>query len=423
MVKKTVLFNFAVLDPPRNGGTSRIGLHAARLMISLRDVRTVFAVNTAFAARFEHWLGAPACVVPMTGGGYYGERQAARIARTLKPDFIISPLFGMEPFHDMDSSAHIVGMPDTLALDHPEMFSAHDAAYRRKAYDRLSKAERVVTISQFAARQLRMHLALPEDRVDVVMLAGDSATSDAGGQPPLTGRYWLYPANAWPHKRHDLLLRAFSLARQRDPLLTLALTGDRDSFTGAYGNMLASLGLDEQSVRHLGYVSNDALMALYRHAQALVFTSAYEGFGMPLLEAMHAGCPVVCAPLTAVPEVAGEAALYVADDTPEGWARAVLDELPGRRDALIAAGRARAGLFTWERMRSGWHDVLVRAGLPAQADGAPAYDGGFRPGRWLSLPGGRDLPMRTRPQRALSLLYLRLVQGMAISAARTYLRT
>jgi hypothetical protein len=130
---------------------------------------------------------------------------------------------------------------------------------------------------------------------------------------------------------------------------------------------------------------------------------------------------VVCAPLTAIPEVAGEAALYVADDTPEGWARAVLDELPERRDALIAAGHARAGLFTWERMRSGWHAVMVRAGLPAQADGAQAYNGGFRPGRWLSLPGGRDLPMRTRAQKALSLPYLWLMQGVALASAQSYI--
>lgn len=421
MKTSTVLINFAALDPPRNGGTSRIGLHVSRLLQSLRDVRVVFAVNLAFVSQFEEWLGARACIVPINTGGYYGQSQAARITRALRPDFIISPLFGAEPFQQMTGPVHIVGMPDTLALERPELFSEHDVAYRRKLYEQLKTADRVVTISQFAADQLVKNAGLLRERVDVVLLGGDPAPPDASVAPPVSGKYWFYPANAWPHKRHELLLRAFAIARQRDPTLTLALTGDGGSFHAAYGAKLAELGLDDSCVRHLGYVSNAALMALYHHAEALVFVSSYEGFGMPLLEAMVAGCPVVCAPLTAIPEVAGDAALYVRDDTPEGWARAVQDELPGQRDRLIAAGYARAPLFTWDKMREGWREALAQAGLPTETGAPPPFRPRFDLNSRMTLPDGSPIPQNTKFQKALSVTYLWALQSIALARAKGYI--
>jgi hypothetical protein len=153
-------------------------------------------------------------------------------------------------------------------------------------------------------------------------------------------------------------MRAFALAVAREPSLRLVLTGSPEPFTTRLLPLIQSLNLPEESVIHLGYVPDEMLAAAYQGAEALVFTSEYEGFGMPVLEAMQAGCPVICAPLTALPEIAGDAALYVDSDDPQAWAYAVLDELPRQREALIAAGYARAELFTWEKTREVWREVI-----------------------------------------------------------------
>ena len=106
----------------------------------------------------------------------------------------------------------------------------------------------------------------------------------------------LYPARPWPHKNHARLFEAFARLRARRPNLRLVLTGE-----GEYGALPAG-------VEARGRVSRDELVRLYQGAAALVFPSLYEGFGMPVLEAMACGCPVACSNVTSLPEVAGDAA-------------------------------------------------------------------------------------------------------------------
>src|SRR5208282_4076800 len=101
----------------------------------------------------------------------------------------------------------------------------------------------------------------------------------------------------------------------------------------------------------------------YRRAEALLFVSEYEGFGMPLVEAMVNHCPVICAPLTAIPEVAGNAALYVNSEDPWAWASAFLEQLPALRSRLIEKGRRQAQNLTWDKMRDGWRAHLMSVGL------------------------------------------------------------
>jgi hypothetical protein len=108
------------------------------------------------------------------------------------------------------------------------------------------------------------------------------------------------------------------------------------------------------------------LLTLYQHAEALLFVSQYEGFGMPLLEAMQQGCPVICAPLSAIPEMVGDAAILVDSEKPDDWAEAILTTLPHRRSELIEAGHKRATAFTWAKTRSGWAEVLDSAGIVCQ---------------------------------------------------------
>jgi glycosyltransferase involved in cell wall biosynthesis len=144
--------------------------------------------------------------------------------------------------------------------------------------------------------------------------------------------------------------------------LTLALAGvDRGIVTELASRAAAAGASDALAV--LGLVSDARLDALYREALALVYPSLYEGFGLPVLEAMSRGTPVVAMRASSVPEVLGDAGVLLDPEDAAGWVTS-LDAIigqPERRAALAAAGQARAASFTWERTARETYEVYLRA--------------------------------------------------------------
>jgi glycosyltransferase involved in cell wall biosynthesis len=133
----------------------------------------------------------------------------------------------------------------------------------------------------------------------------------------------FYPAHNWPHKNHIRLLEAFSRAQPDLPSdLRLVLTGGTVGQGVNLSNLVAKMGL-ESKIRHLGYVTPFQLAALYRGAHALIFPSLFEGFGMPVAEAILSGCPVACSNATSLPEVAGDAAFLFDPHSVENIATAI----------------------------------------------------------------------------------------------------
>jgi glycosyltransferase involved in cell wall biosynthesis len=171
------------------------------------------------------------------------------------------------------------------------------------------------------------------DRVRVIYLGIDHERLRPGTEQrePIL----LYPANGWPHKNHRRLLEAFALIRREHPDLKLVLTGSG----------LESLPR-HKGVEVRGHVSRDELIHLYRTAQALVFPSLYEGFGLPPLEAMACGCPVAASNAAALPEILEDASRYFDPTEPEDIAATVLDVLAAGK-ALCPRGLVRARRFTW----------------------------------------------------------------------------
>jgi glycosyltransferase involved in cell wall biosynthesis len=157
----------------------------------------------------------------------------------------------------------------------------------------------------------------------------------------------LYPANRWRHKNHDRLFRAMAIVRETRPEISLVLTG---------------VGHDDQplpaGVVSLGHVPAARLPELYRSASALVFPSLYEGFGLPVVEAMSSGCPVACSDAAALPEIAGGAAALFDPLSPESMADAVLRVL-GSPDDYRRRGLIRAAEFTWAKSAR-QHDAVYR---------------------------------------------------------------
>jgi alpha-1,3-rhamnosyl/mannosyltransferase len=160
--------------------------------------------------------------------------------------------------------------------------------------------------------------------------------------------FFLYPAITYPHKNHLTLVRAFAEVTAKGADTLLVLTHRPDAMEAEMLALIDALGLRDR-VRRLGHVPRGDLDWFYANAVALTFPSRFEGFGLPVLEAMGNGCPVIAANATALPDVLGEAGVLVDPDDVAGWAAAMYD-LAGdaeRRAALIAAGRARVDRFNW----------------------------------------------------------------------------
>jgi alpha-1,3-rhamnosyl/mannosyltransferase len=167
----------------------------------------------------------------------------------------------------------------------------------------------------------------------------------------LDGPYVLYPAITYPHKNHALLLDAFALVAAERPDVTLVLAGSAGSEEATVAATIERLGLGDR-VRRVGRVSRGDLDVLLLDATVLAFPSRFEGFGLPLIEAMAVGCPVVAARASAIPEVVGDAGRLVAPDDPAGFAAAIqglLDDSPERRE-VIARAQVRVLRFAWREL-------------------------------------------------------------------------
>ncbi|MEE8218752.1 MAG: glycosyltransferase family 1 protein [Vicinamibacteria bacterium] len=185
------------------------------------------------------------------------------------------------------------------------------------------------------------------------------------------GRFVLFAGNVKPHKNLERLIRAFALVREQGEHddLQLLLIGDDVSRYGALRRAVEKTGL-RQDVRFFGFVPPSTLAALYRMASVFAFPSLYEGFGLPPLEAMSCGTPVVTSRISSLPEVVGDAAVlvdpYSVEDIALGISR-LLDDHDLRRQ-LVDKGLARARSFSWERSVLAIHAGYLKAlGRPAPA--------------------------------------------------------
>jgi glycosyltransferase involved in cell wall biosynthesis len=227
----------------------------------------------------------------------------------------------------------------------PHLFSRAELLWRKWAYDRAARqAAVVITACNHVRSEVIERLGVAPERVRVIAPGVDRArfhptAGELDSTLVLPEPFVLYPANAWPHKNHDRLLRAFDAVRRGRPELSLVLTGQ------AFGR-----SFDAPGVHHLGRVPDEWMPALYRRAAALLFPSLFEGFGLPLLEAMACGCPVACCEHPAVAETVDDAALRFDASDEEAIASALERVVSDQRlrDQLGAAGLARAGSYTWE---------------------------------------------------------------------------
>lgn len=278
-------------------------------------------------------------------------------AHDLRGDLLYCPFTA--PYFHVDHIPTVCTVYDLQYKSHPEFFRPEEIAVRDSAFvDACSKATAITTISEFSRQAILDHGKVDPSRVHLIYLRlGQrlfSAKPDGDDSLPrllhvTPHRYLIYPANFWPHKNHDRLLAAFASAIERrliPPDIKLVCTGA----PGARRDQIISVGSKLQLSDRLvfpGYLSDEELATLMRYSLGLVFPSLYEGFGMPLIEAMAAGVPVACSNRTSLPEIAGDAAiLFDPEQTPEITDAIVrLCSVGDERENLIEKGRGRAKYF------------------------------------------------------------------------------
>lgn len=222
----------------------------------------------------------------------------------------------------------------------------------------LFRAFRVLTVSEFSRNELLKWSGLSPNRVILTGNGVDPEFSPEGARFDPGYPYFLYVGNHKPHKNLDMLLTAFSQARLPKPF-RLVMTGTPDP---ALLGKLERLNLGNKVVFQ-GLIAEKELAFVYRGAKALLFPSLYEGFGLPVLEAMACGVAVLASRIPAVEEVAGDAALLVHPEEIEAWKRGMekISEDRGFQETLGVRGRERAGLFSWEKTAEKVRQVLLSA--------------------------------------------------------------
>lgn len=227
-------------------------------------------------------------------------------------------------------------------------------------------ADRVVTISEFSRQEIIRYLSVEESKITVIPNGVDESWAmspvPADNKAESLGPRLLYVGSADERKNLPRLMEAMViLHRQLSCPATLICCGAGEAAGRKFGPVLQAGGIAD-SVSFTGFVPDEQLRGLYATADIFVFPSLYEGFGLPILEAMAAGLPVISSRSASLPEVGGEAARYCDATDPAELAATIREVWHDRslRERLRQDGRIRAALFTWDRSARELRELFVR---------------------------------------------------------------
>jgi glycosyltransferase involved in cell wall biosynthesis len=257
---------------------------------------------------------------------------------------ILAPCPSVTVFHDLQHKRH------------PEHFRRVDLPFwRLLLWGAAHRSQRLIATSEATSTDLQHFYRIPNERIVVIPhgVGQRFFASDRSRIEP----YLLYVSTLHPHKNHERLLRAFA---RRPRAERLVLAGMQGIHAKAVKTLIEEMNLRD-SVRITGWIPREELYRLYDQALACVNPSTFEGFGMPVLEALAAGIPTACSDIQPLREIAGEAALFF-DPLNEDAISQALDRITGDeplRRTLTQAGRVRARAFTWERTARRTLETLV----------------------------------------------------------------
>ncbi|RNB86139.1 glycosyltransferase family 4 protein [Brevibacillus panacihumi] len=275
----------------------------------------------------------------------------------LRLDLWFCPLLVLQPSDVTIPS--VINIPDIQHEFYPQFFDPPVLQWRKDNYQSSAqKSSAVLTLSEFSRKSIIEKFHLPSHKVHSIHLDA-SAEFSLPVQPELDQQfrhkyqlpvqYGLYPANTWRHKNHINLLQALLILRRTyNYRVNMVFTGFPQEAHQTVINFITQHQMWDQ-IKWLNYIPQAEMPSLYRNASFLCFPSLFEGFGIPLVEAMRSKIPITCSHAGSIPEVVGQAALLFDPHVPEDIAvkiAAMSD--PALREDLIAKGTQQASRFSWD---------------------------------------------------------------------------
>ena len=268
------------------------------------------------------------------------------------PDFI-PPIFGAD--------RHIITVHDLNFIHYPEFLTPGSRRYYNKQINwAVKKADHVIADSYHTRDDLISILAVDPLKITTIHLAADPLFSTIPAPEEieatlkryeLPNDFLLFVGTLSPRKNLNTLVKSYAqLSSEAAVELPLVLVGSKGWLYGEIFQQIENLGISNRVV-FIDAVSDLELVHLYRSASMLAMPSYYEGFGLPVLEAMNCGCPVLASDRSSLPEIAGDAAIFVDPDDVDGWSQAILSVLSNAdlREDLVEAGYERSNHFSWMR--------------------------------------------------------------------------
>jgi glycosyltransferase involved in cell wall biosynthesis len=263
----------------------------------------------------------------------------------------------------------VVTVHDLLPIRFPSQYRLQHQYFSFVLPKLLDRAAAVIADSQSTKLDIHNYYKIPLHKIFVVHCAADTQYKpcEAAAVRKIKQLYGLQDfllvvGASYAHKNIERALEAFARAKSFLPGVDLVVAGGRPAYLGLLRQKAEALKLPE--VKFLGYVPPEELPALYSAAGALLYPSLYEGFGLPPLEAMACGCPVIVSNTSSLPEVCGAAAYYVdpssIDSLTEAIAKVMLDD--DVKNSLRQKGLERARLFSWENTAMNIMHVLEEVG-------------------------------------------------------------
>lgn len=350
-----VFFDHQIFSMQNEGGISRYFAELIRELRS-RGVRTtvgaVISGNRYLDRSLWSGLRYPAQGTPA--------RLVARAQKVANRVSTIGSLFGkrfdiihptyFDPFfmYGVGRVPVVVTVYDLIHDIFPDDFPGGDL-FRAKMKRTVLAAKAVIAISENTKKDLLRFYPIPEHKVHVVPLA-TSMVPPRGAVPRGRGdrRYFLFVGKRDGYKNFRTALRAFGTISVSFPMLDLVATGG-GVFSEEESRLVDMMGLRNRV--QFEFADDKRLLELYSHAEGLLYISRYEGFGLPILEAFACRCPVITSNVSSMPEVAGNAGLYVEPDDSDSVAQAMrrIMEESELRNSLIALGLMRLSEFSWKR--------------------------------------------------------------------------
>jgi glycosyltransferase involved in cell wall biosynthesis len=282
-----------------------------------------------------------------------------------RPTFVHFPYNGHVTNHISDITT-VTTILDVLPLTIPDYFKSRNAErkYRERMQSDIDRSDLIVTISQYSKKEIMRNFTVKTE--PLVVYPGSSIKVNC---QPLkrngneSDAYFLYVGGYDRRKGLEALLGVFiKLYRSGQLHSRLVLTGERRGYFSTEFKRLVTEGLSLGAVRETGYVSDAELSRLYCGARALVYPSKFEGFGLPPLEAMILGCPIITTKCTSIPEVCGDAACYVDPDDETDFADALValqNDFELRRK-LEERGVKRSAYFSWQKSARIFLDAIIK---------------------------------------------------------------